>query len=71
MAAAKRLGHANASVTTRHYARASAGSDEGVADGLDNARNTDSHTHDGASDRDDDMARNWHDGNNDGPTEAA
>ncbi len=40
MAAAKRLGHANASVTTRHYARASAGADDRVAAGLDRARRT-------------------------------
>ncbi len=71
MAAAKRLGHANASVTTRHYARASAASDEGVADGLDNARNTGTQPHGTRSDDDADMARNWHDANHDGPTEAA
>ena len=71
MAAAKRLGHANASVTTRHYARASAGSDEGVAEGLDDARNASAPEHDPDGDDNADMARNWHDGDNDGPTEAA
>jgi hypothetical protein len=34
MAAAARLGHAHASVTTRHYARAAEGQDRVVADGL-------------------------------------
>jgi hypothetical protein len=71
MAAAKRLGYANASVTTRHYARASAGSDEGVAEGLDNTRNPGTQPHGTGSDRAADLARNWHDGDNDGPTEAA
>jgi len=35
MAAAARLGHAHASVTTRHYARAAPGQDRTVADDLD------------------------------------
>lgn len=35
MAAAARLGHAHASVTTRHYARAFDGEDRTVADGFD------------------------------------
>ena len=35
MAAAQRLGHSNASVTTRHYARAVAGRDREMADRLD------------------------------------
>lgn len=38
MAAAKRLGHSNASVTTRHYARAVEGRDGLIAAGLDEAR---------------------------------
>lgn len=38
MAAAARLGHAHASVTTRHYARAAPGQDRTVADALDRAR---------------------------------
>lgn len=71
MAAAKRLGHANASVTTRHYARASARSDDGVAEGLDNARNTATPAHGTGSDHAANLARNWHDGDNEGPTEAA
>jgi integrase len=78
MAAAKRLGHANASVTTRHYARASAGSDEGVADGLDDARNpTAGESGPAADDGTDvtrdgtDMAREWHDGDGDDPKEVA
>ncbi|MBV8541964.1 MAG: hypothetical protein JO364_12325 [Pseudonocardiales bacterium] len=71
MAAAKRLGHANASVTTRHYARASAEFDEGIADGLDNARNPGTPAHRTGSDHPANVARNWHDGDNEGPTEAA
>lgn len=70
MAAAKRLGHANASVTTCHYARASAGSDEGVADGLDE-RNVGAQPHGTRTDDDADLAQNWRDGDNEGPTEAA
>ncbi|WP_341829964.1 tyrosine-type recombinase/integrase, partial [Streptomyces hainanensis] len=35
MTAARRLGHANASVTTRHYARPVAGRDAQVADALE------------------------------------
>ena len=35
MAAAKRLGHSNASVTTRHYARAVEARDAQIADDLD------------------------------------
>jgi hypothetical protein len=57
MAAAQRLGHANASVTTRHYARASAGSDENVAEGLDDARTRGAQVHGGGSDGDADLAR--------------
>jgi integrase len=38
MAAAARLGHAHASVTSRHYARAAQGQDRTVADDLDRAR---------------------------------
>lgn len=49
LVAARRLGHANASVTTRHYARAVDGRDAEVAKHLDNL---------GASDR----ARNGHGG---------
>jgi integrase len=71
MAAAQRLGHANASVTTRHYARASAGSDDGVAEGLDDARTRGAQVHGTGSDGDADLARNWHESDNDGPTEAA
>jgi integrase len=39
MAAARRLGHANASVTTRHYARTIDGRDAEVAASFDRARN--------------------------------
>ncbi|MEW9530412.1 tyrosine-type recombinase/integrase [Microbispora sp. NPDC049125] len=35
MAVARRLGHSNASVTTRHYARAVEGRDREIADGFD------------------------------------
>jgi hypothetical protein len=35
MAAAKRLGHSNASVTTRHYARAVEALDAEIADGFE------------------------------------
>jgi hypothetical protein len=42
-----------------------------VADGLDDARNAGVPTHDSDGDDNADMARNWHDGDNDGPTEAA
>jgi len=38
MAAAARLGHAHASVTTRHYARTVEGQDRGVADEFDRRR---------------------------------
>ncbi len=67
MAAAKRLGHANASVTTRHYARASAASDDEVADGLDQAKNPPDHTPDDAQE----VARNWHEAKDDNPDEVA
>lgn len=38
MAAARRFGHANASVTTRHYARTVDGRDQQVAQHLDAGR---------------------------------
>jgi integrase len=38
LAAAKRLGHSNASVTTRHYARVIEGTDDDVAGAFDTAR---------------------------------
>jgi integrase len=41
MAAAARLGHSNASVTTRHYARTRPGTDDKVAQSLDQAHGTD------------------------------
>jgi integrase len=40
MAAAQRLGHAHASVTTRHYARVTPGRDRDVAAALDATRTT-------------------------------
>ncbi|RCG31563.1 hypothetical protein DQ384_08280 [Sphaerisporangium album] len=61
MAAARRLGHSNASVTTRHYARAVEGRDREIADALD----ADHGTGNGSRDR---MARTWHDeGEEDSP----
>lgn len=41
MAAAARLGHSNASVTTRHYARTRPGTDDRVAESLDQAHGAD------------------------------
>jgi integrase len=38
MAAARRLGHSNASITTRHYARAVEGRDDEIANGFDDER---------------------------------
>ncbi|HEX5595662.1 MAG TPA: site-specific integrase [Micromonosporaceae bacterium] len=53
LVAARRLGHSNASVTTRHYARAVDGRDAEVAAFLDRARRRDSKT---------ERARNGHAG---------
>lgn len=53
MAAARRLGHSNASVTTRHYARAVEGRDREIADGFDAERGTRNGSADG-------VARTWH-----------
>ncbi|MET9297789.1 tyrosine-type recombinase/integrase [Micromonospora aurantiaca] len=44
LVAARRLGHSNASVTTRHYARAVDGRDAEVAAFLDRARKTEDHS---------------------------
>jgi integrase len=65
MAAARRLGHANASVTTRHYARALDGKDAEIAESLDADR-------DGTSDaltgeEGEDVAREWHGSDDDDP----
>ncbi|WP_442931034.1 tyrosine-type recombinase/integrase [Micromonospora sp. NBC_00389] len=44
LVAARRLGHSNASVTTRHYARAVDGRDAEVAAFLDRARKAEDHS---------------------------
>jgi len=56
LVAARRLGHSNASVTTRHYARAVDGRDAEVAKHLDRARRNGRSEH---------RARNGHDGEED------
>ncbi|ETK34237.1 hypothetical protein MPTA5024_20485 [Microbispora sp. ATCC PTA-5024] len=61
MVAARRLGHSNASVTTRHYARAVEGRDREIADGFDAERGT----RDGSEDR---VARMWHEEDDKEPT---
>ena len=53
--AARRLGHATTSITTRHYARPMKGGDRAVADHLDEAR-----TAAGRGKRATDVARMWH-----------
>jgi hypothetical protein len=63
MAAARRLGHANASVTTRHYARAVEGRDDEIADAFDTDRNAKRH-----GTRNEDrggVARKWHEDGDD------
>lgn len=61
MAAARRLGHANSSVTTRHYARVFSRDDQDIADGLD----LDTRATGTAGD----LARNWHDTGNGMPAD--
>lgn len=53
--AARRLGHARTSVTTRHYARPMMGGDRVVADRLDRARQDAREKSSGT-----DVARMWH-----------
>ncbi|MGJ6969269.1 tyrosine-type recombinase/integrase [Streptosporangium sp. G11] len=60
MAAARRLGHSNASVTTRHYARAVEGRDREIAEGLDTERGTEN----GPGDH---LERTWHDEDDEDP----
>jgi integrase len=69
MAAARRLGHSNASVTTRHYARAVEGRDEQIADTFDENRTTGkAATTAGGTDREaDHVAREWHGDDDDPP----
>ncbi|GAB2575726.1 site-specific integrase [Streptomyces capparidis] len=59
MTAARRLGHSNASVTTRHYARAMDGRDAEVAQGLDEWLKPSGHDNQ-------DRARSGHDDDDDG-----
>ena len=66
MAAARRLGHANASVTTRHYARAMGGKDDEIAEAFDHDRTT----VEGGSNSDQDhdaVAQEWHGDHDDPP----
>jgi integrase len=74
MAAAARLGHSNASVTTRHYARAVDGRDAEIAKKIDAE-----HTRKAKAPKKPkkpkkqapgDLAHNWHDGDDDGPAGA-
>jgi hypothetical protein len=65
MAAARRLGHANASVTTRHYARALDGNDEEIAAALDADR--DGTSEEAPGEQSEDLVRQWHDGDDDDP----
>jgi integrase len=64
--AARRLGHARTSVTTRHYARPMAGGDRTVADRLDQGRRAAQQAGSGS-----DVARMWHEADPDGIPTAA
>lgn len=65
MAAAARLGHSNASVTSRHYARTVEGTDDEIAAAFDVDR---ADTKGVPSEEDpEDLAREWHDGDDDDP----
>lgn len=65
MAAAARLGHSNASVTTRHYARTVEGTDDEIAAAFDADRDgTDEKL---SGEPPEDLARQWHDPDDDDP----
>ncbi|MFJ9612555.1 tyrosine-type recombinase/integrase [Streptomyces noursei] len=70
MAAAKRLGHSNASVTTRHYARVVDGRDADVAKTMHSEHQAAAGAGKAASGTPDapdaDLARNWHEDGDDG-----
>lgn len=63
MAAARRLGHSNSSVTTRHYARVFSRDDHDIAAGLDVAEESNGTAGD--------LARDWHGGQNNQPVDQA